>query len=60
MRYIDYLPNISSLEGMIFYSLITYVFIFSFSYCCTWLIEDKIDYDKRIDKIIKKNRIKKT
>lgn len=60
MRVIDYLPDISSIEGMIFYSFFTYIFIYLLTFCCTYLIEDRVDYDKRIDKIIKKNRLKKT
>lgn len=59
-NYVQYLPELSSMTGIIFYSFITYVFIFSTTYCCTELMSDKIDYSNFVDRRIKNNRVKKT
>lgn len=60
LEFISYLPEISSLQGIIFYSFITYVFIFTTSYTMTKLINDNFDYESNVKKRIIKNRIQKT
>ena len=55
-----YLPDLSSISGIIFYSFVTYIIIFTMSYCCTNLIEDKLDYETYVGERIKAKRVEKT
>jgi hypothetical protein len=51
---------VSSVPGVIFYSFIAYVIIYTMSYYCTELIEDKLDYEKYVEKRIINKRAQKS
>jgi hypothetical protein len=46
---ISYMPNISSITGIIVYSFITYVFIFACSHCFSAVLEGPLDFDKKLE-----------
>lgn len=50
------LPDISSVWGIIFYSFITYIFLYGITYIISIFIEDNFNYEKRFHKRIIKNR----
>ena len=58
--FIHYLPDISSISGIIFYSFIAYIIIYTISGIMTYLVEDYFDHDKRFTRRLIKARERKT
>lgn len=56
----EFLPPITSISGMVLYSLIVYVFTFAFSWLRVKIVNDNVDFGKSTRESILKNRAKKT
>lgn len=57
-EFIDYLPDLVSFKGFIFYSIFAYIFSLTLSLCAAKFVQKNIDIEEGVKRNIRENREK--